>query len=355
MLGLPISQRPGCYPPNEVVRIKEVIVPTALITGGHAGIGFECAKRLASRSRYNLVLAGRSMEQINAASQQLRTDYGIRVSTLELDISSLSSVREAVTKFRAMLDSGEVDSFQALLCNAGGYFGGPLSYSKDGYETTFATNYLGHFLLIQLLTERIGDNGRIVFTASGTHDPDTADGKMVGIVAEPDAIALANDGKGARKSLSARKRYSTSKLCTVLYAYELHRRLRRTGSSIASIAFDPGSVPETGLLRTMPKPVQWLAKTRFMKRIAKRVGITQGSISFSGASLAKVATDPAYSNASGKYFQSNDDALSDTRSSKLSYDEQRALKLWNDSKMLVRLQPNEESVGIALTPRKKRR
>ena len=256
MLGLPISQRPDCYRPNEVVQIKEVIVPTALITGGHAGIGFECAKQLASRSRYNLVLAGRSMEQINAAAQQLRTDFGIRVSTLKLDTSSLSSVRDAATKFRAMLDSGEVDSFQALLCNAGGYFGGPLSYSKDGYETTFATNCLGHFLLIELLTERMGDNGRIVFTASGTHDPDTADGKMVGIVAEPDAIALANDGKDARKSLSAGKRYSTSKLCTILYAYELHRRLRRAGSSIASIAFDPGAVPQTGLLRTMPKPVQ---------------------------------------------------------------------------------------------------
>ena len=239
--------------------LKEVIVPTALITGGHAGIGFECAKQLASRSRYNLVLAGRSMEQINAAAQQLRTDFGIRVSTLKLDISSLSSVRDAATKFRATLDSGEVDSFQALLCNAGGYFGGPLSYSKDGYETTFATNCLGHLLLIELLTERMG-NGRIVFTASGTHDPDTADGKMVGIVAEPDAIALANDGKDARKSLSAGKRYSTSKLCTILYAYELHRRFRRAGSSIASIAFDTGAVPETGLLRTMPKPVQWLAK-----------------------------------------------------------------------------------------------
>jgi NAD(P)-dependent dehydrogenase (short-subunit alcohol dehydrogenase family) len=245
-----------------------------------------------------------------------------------------------------MLDSGEVDSFQALLCNAGGYFGGPLSYSKDGYETTFATNCLGHFLLIELLTERMGDNGRIVFTASGTHDPDTADGKMVGIVAEPDAIALANDGKDARKSLSAGKRYSTSKLCTILYAYELHRRLRRAGSSIASIAFDPGAVPQTGLLRTMPKPVQWLAKTRLMKWITRRVGVTQGSISFSGASLAEVATDPAYRNASGKYFQSNNGALSDTRSSKLSYDEQRALKLWNDSKTLVRLQPIEESVHL---------
>jgi short-subunit dehydrogenase len=105
----------------EVVHLKEVIVPTALITGGHAGIGFECAKQLASRSRYNLVLAGRSMEQIKAAAQQLRTAYGIKVSTLKLDTSSLSSVREAATEFRAMLDSGEVASFQALLCNAGGY------------------------------------------------------------------------------------------------------------------------------------------------------------------------------------------------------------------------------------------
>jgi NAD(P)-dependent dehydrogenase (short-subunit alcohol dehydrogenase family) len=321
-------------------------MPTALITGGHAGIGFECSKKLASRSRYNLVLAGRSMEQINAAAQKLRIAYGVRVSTLELDISSLSSVRVAAAKFRTMLDIGEVSSFQALLCNAGGYFGGPLCYSKDGYEATFATNCLGHFLLIELLIDRMGDDGRIVFTASGTHDPDTADGKMVGIVAEPDAIALANDGKGARKSLSAGKRYSTSKLCTILYAYELHRRLRRAGSPIASIAFDPGSVPQTGLIRTMPKPVQWLARTRFMKRITKRIGITQGSISFSGASLAGVATDPTYRNASGKYFQVNDNALTDTRSSKLSYDEQRALKLWNDSKSLVRLQPYEESVQL---------
>ena len=90
----------------EVVHLKEVIVPTALITGGHAGIGFECAKQLASRSRYNLVLAGRSMEQIKAAAQELRTAYGIKVSTLKLDTSSLSSVREAAPEFRAMLDSG---------------------------------------------------------------------------------------------------------------------------------------------------------------------------------------------------------------------------------------------------------
>ena len=73
-------------------------MPTALITGGHAGIGFECAKQLASRSHYDLVLAGRSIGTDQAAAQQLRTDYGIRVSTFKLDTSSLSSVRDAATK-----------------------------------------------------------------------------------------------------------------------------------------------------------------------------------------------------------------------------------------------------------------
>ena len=97
-------------------------------------------------------------------------------------------------------------------------------------------------------------NGRVVFTASGTHDPDTTDGKMVGAAVEPNATTLANDGKNGAKPLSAGKRYSTSKLCTVMYAYELARRLAdRPGSSIASIAYDPGSVPETGFLRGMPK------------------------------------------------------------------------------------------------------
>jgi NAD(P)-dependent dehydrogenase (short-subunit alcohol dehydrogenase family) len=321
-------------------------MPTVLITGGHAGIGFECAKQLASRSRCNLVLAGRSVDRMEPAAQQLRTSYGVGVTTLELDTSSLASVREAATQFRALLDSGKVDSLEALLCNAGGRHNGPTTYSPDGYETTFATNCLGHFLLVELLVDRMADGGRIVFTASGTHDPDTTDGKMVGKVVEPDAIALANDGKDGKKPLSAGIRYSTSKLCTMLYAYELHRRLRRAGSSIASIAFDPGSIPETGLLRTMPKPVQWLAKTSLMKRLMKRMGVTQGSVSFSGDSLAHIAADPAYANASGKYLQSNDGALNETRSSKMSYDEQRAAKLWNDSKTLVRLQPSEESVQL---------
>ncbi|WP_419806332.1 SDR family NAD(P)-dependent oxidoreductase [Terriglobus sp.] len=316
---------------------------TALITGGHAGIGLECARQLASRWKYNLVLAGRNPDHMEPVAEQLRKRYKVKVSTLKLDTSSLESVRNAASHFRKLLDTGQVDTFQALLCNAGGRHDGALTYSADGYETTFATNCLGHFLLVELLESRIAANGRILFTASGTHDPDTPDGKMVGKVVEPNAVALANDGRNGGKALSGGVRYTTSKLCTVLYAYEIDRRLRRADSSVASIAFDPGSIPETGFLRGMPKPVQWLAKTALMKFVMKRVGITQGSLGFSGASLARLAADAAYANASGKYFQSSAGRLIERHSSKMSYDEGRAGKLWNDSKQLVRLQPGEEA------------
>ena len=93
---------------------------TALITGGHAGIGLECARQLASQWKYNLILAGRNLDHIEPVAQQLRKEHGVQVNTLKLDTSSLQSVRNAASQFRKLLDSGEFDAFQALLCNAGG-------------------------------------------------------------------------------------------------------------------------------------------------------------------------------------------------------------------------------------------
>jgi NAD(P)-dependent dehydrogenase (short-subunit alcohol dehydrogenase family) len=316
-------------------------MPTVLITGGHGGIGLECSKHLASHYHTNLLLAGRNLERVEPVARDLAETYGIRVNTLELDTSSLASVRTAAARCRAMLDDGTVDHLQAILCNAGARIQA-LNHTMDGYEETFATNHLGHFLLLELLIDRLAENGRVVFTASGTHDPETMDGKLVGAAVEPDAIALANDGKDGRKPTSAGKRYSTSKLCNVLTAYELDRRLKRSGSTIASIAFDPGSTAGTGFLRAMPRPVRWLSKTAFFGWFQRRLDITMGSMEFSGCSLAKLAADPAFARASGKYFQSNDGRLIETRSSKTSYDEQRALKLWDGSKWLVDLQPGEE-------------
>lgn len=315
-------------------------MPTVLITGGHTGLGLECAKQLVSRSRLNLVLAGRNLERVEPAARQLRA-LGVKVSVLQLDTSSLASVRAAAGQCRAMLASGQIDTLQAIICNAGAQFNGPISYSVDGYEETFATNYLGHFLLVDLLIDTVADHGRIVVTASGTHDPATMDGKMVGVAAEANAIALANDGKQGAKPLSGGKRYTTSKLCMILYSYELDRRLKSAGSSIASIAYDPGLVPETGLTRTMPKPVQWLSRTSLMKSILKRMGVTAGSLGFSGAALARVAADAEFVNGSGKFFQSNDGRLIEQRSSVASYDKASAARLWQDTETLTHLLPEE--------------
>lgn len=321
-------------------------MPTALITGGHGGIGFSAACELASRYGWNLVLAGRSPDRMNHAATELRRISQVKITLLELDTSSLQSVRDAATRLADMLDNGEIASLDALLCNAGGRFDGPVAYSKDGHELTFATNCLGHFLLVNLLADRMVQTGRVVFTASGTHDPDTMDGKMVGLVVEPDADRLVRVGKDGGKAISAGKRYSTSKLCTILNAYEFHRRLRKAGSPLASIAFDPGSVAETGFLRGMPAPVRWLARTAFLKWVFTRRGITMGSVGFSGASLARIAADPAFADGSGKYFQCNAGRLGEARSSTLSYDDRRAEKLWQQMENLVGLQLAETTQAM---------
>ena len=158
---------------------------------------------------------------------------------------------------------------------------------------------------------------------------------------------LASVGKADGKPFSTGVRYTSSKLCDILYAYELDRRLRLANSTIASIAFDPGSVAGTGLLRTHPKPVQFLAKTAPMKWVMDRMGITQSTVEFSGAALARLAVDPAYADGSGKYFQAKQGGFSQRRSSEKSYDRAAAAKLWADSEYLVHLRPEERPALLA--------
>ena len=314
---------------------------TVLITGGHAGLGLAAAQKLATGRRVDLILAGRDLDKVETAARQIRERYGVKVTPLLLNLASLESVRAAASKVRSMLAAGSFEPLQALLCNAGASFRGAISYSADGYEETFATNHLGHFLFVELLLDSIADGGRVVVTASGTHDPDTVDGKVVGAAEEPDAEALAIQGKNGAKPVSGGKRYATSKLCNILFCYELDRRLKTGHQPVASIAFDPGLIPETGLSRTAPAFAQWLFRTSFLKWGFKKLGVTMGNLSSSGAALASLAVDDRFATASGKYFQSNSGVLSDRKSSKASYDQGKAAKLWADSERLVRLAVTE--------------
>jgi NAD(P)-dependent dehydrogenase (short-subunit alcohol dehydrogenase family) len=318
-------------------------MPTVLITGGHSGLGLEASREIASHGNVDLLLAGRDLMRVEASAHLLRQQYGIRATPLAMDVSSLASVRAAAAACRAMLNSGEIDSLHAIACNAGAQFHGRVSYSVDGYEETFTANFLGHFLLVSLLIDCVAKEGRIVLTASGTHDAETIDGKIVGPPAEPDAVFLANQGKGEMKAISAGKRYATAKLCTMLFCHELDRRLKRARVPVACISFDPGLIPETGLGRTAPEFLQRLSRSALLKWLFARMGVTMGSLAFSGASLGKIVTDSSFAGCAGKYFQSKNGSLVEARASKVSYDEERAIKLWTDSERLAGLQPGERS------------
>ncbi len=310
-------------------------MPTVLMTGGHSGIGLIGAKTLAQSYGCDLILAGRSLDRVEKGAQQVRTETGVRVEVLAMDLNSLQAVREAALQCKKMLRA-RGETLHGIICNAGAQSSGPVTYSADGYEETFAGNCLGHFLLVNLLLDVVAPGGRILWTASGTHDPALMDGKSVGKAVYPDAPALARQGRDG-KPLSGGRRYATSKLCIILYAYELDRLLRRAGASISSIAYDPGFLPDTGIGLGAPT----IFRSSLFTFLLRKLGMTMGQMPLSGEALAILDQDAAYSDSSGRYFHSKNGEVSETRSSVVSYQEDTAAKLWSDSCQLVRLAQNE--------------
>ncbi len=312
------------------------------MTGGHTGLGLVGAQTLAKRYGCDLILAGRNRDRVEKGAQKLREDTGAKIEVLEMDLNSLESVREGAIRCKEMLAATASDAkLQGIVCNAGAQFSGRVTYSLDGYEETFAGNCLGHFLLVNLLLDSMEGNGRVVWTASGTHDPALMDGKSVGKAIEPDANALAQQGREG-KPISGGRRYATSKLCIILYAYELDRRLRRAGMSIESIAYDPGFLPDTGMGLGAPT----IFRSSVVKFILRKLGMTMGQMPLSGEALGMLDEDAMYANSSGKYFHSKNGVLREARSSAVSYDEAKAAQLWRDSEQLVRLTDNERPVNL---------
>jgi len=93
------------------------------------------------------------------------TDPESSVHFLPLDLGSLASVRQTAGQFFAQWNKLEV------LINNAGIAAAPLRYTPDGFELQFATNFLGHFLLVQLLLPALREAApaRVVSLTSGTH------------------------------------------------------------------------------------------------------------------------------------------------------------------------------------------
>ncbi|OBT45167.1 hypothetical protein VE00_04356 [Pseudogymnoascus sp. WSF 3629] len=223
---------------------------TALITGGTANLGFQCALGIAQQHpEYLVVICSRS-DPNSAAASINKTTRQKNVIFLPIDLSSLANVR-------AFADTWKTKQFPtiiALVLNAGLQFPGEVQMTGDGIESTFAINHVGHALLFHLLFPYLADKARIAITSSGTHDP----AQKTGL---PDAEyvtaeQLAHPTPESAKS-AGRQRYASSKLANVMWTYALHRRLSTmTKRKLTVVAFDPGLMPGTGLARDVGVDVE---------------------------------------------------------------------------------------------------
>ena len=298
---------------------------TYIVTGGNSGLGLACASALAKDQSTLVVIACRNVEQGELAARRVRAAKS-NAEILPLDLAKQTSVRRFVEVFR----EHRHPPLAGIVCNAGLQNVAIPTKTEEGYETTFAVNHLGHYLLARLLLPDLAPNARITFVSSGTHD--SAQNTGMPAPRYTTAVAVAHDFEPGGNA--GRRRYTTSKLCNIYCTYEYARRFAASSDSrLQSLrvnAFDPGLMPATGLARTYPAPLR-LVSRYILPLLSLFVSNIHSPVT-SGRRLAQLGSGSEGST-TGKYF-------SDGRqipSSKESYDLQRALDLWNTSAQMTGL------------------
>jgi NAD(P)-dependent dehydrogenase (short-subunit alcohol dehydrogenase family) len=190
-----------------------------IITGANAGIGKETAIELAKRGG-KIYIACRDITRGENALKEIKERSGSsNVHFLQLDLASMSSIREFSKKFH------DLESELHILINNAGVMACPKAFTEDGFEMQMGTNHLGHFLLTNLLLDLLKSSApsRIVNVASLAYI----------------------FGKFFKNNLNSEKfyfrwhAYGTSKLANILFTRELARRLENTKVTVN--ALHPGS------------------------------------------------------------------------------------------------------------------
>ena len=270
----------------------------ALVTGANTGIGQVTARRLCEMGAHVFVACR------NAASGQAAVDAiraavaGAQIELLPLDLGDLQSVRACASAFL------QRDLPLHLLINNAG-LAGAKGKTASGFEMAFGTNHMGHFLLTQLLLDRIKQAApaRIVTVSSRAHY------RASGL----DWAAL----RETTASTVGLVEYNNSKLANALFSAELARRLAGTG--VAAYSLHPGVVA-TDVWREIPRPFRWLLKLGM-------ISVEQGA-----ATTMYCATAAECAGESGLYY----DKCRVKTASKMAQDKALAAELWRRSEEWVR-------------------
>jgi retinol dehydrogenase-12 len=272
---------------------------TVVLTGANTGIGKQTTLELAKRGA-RVVMACRDMERGEAARTELlaATDGRGDLEVRELDLASLASVRDFAEKANA--DLARID----VLINNAGIFPQKASKTVDGFEAQFGVNYLGPFLLTNLLLDKLRASApsRIVHLTSMLHTKGTID----------------FDSFQGEKPYKASIAYNQSKLANIVFSNELGRRLEGTG--VTSNAVHPGAIA-TDITRDLP----WI--------VQKIVGLMFKDVAYGAKGPLLVATDPTLADATGRYWKES----TERTPSDEAMDPAVAARLWEASARLCEL------------------
>ena len=270
-----------------------------VVTGANRGLGKATSMGLAKLGA-TVVLVCRDKEKGEAAKSEIQQATGnYDVELLLCDLSVLKSVRDSARAFNLM--HAELN----ILVNAAAIYVPRRTVTADGLESMFVTNYLGPFLLTNLLLESLKSNtpSRIITLSA------------------PSTTKIDIENLQGEKHFGALTAFGASKMADIMFTYNLARRLEGTGVS-ANVLF-PG-VMKTDLMRAAP----WFAKL---------ITAIIGKSPEKGAEAAVyLASSPEVEGITGRFFRGK--KLSDSNA--YSHDQSLQQRLWDVSAELTGMSSN---------------
>lgn len=276
--------------------MKEKIV---MITGASSGIGEITARELA-RMGASVIMVCRDKQKAEASRRMtIETTGNKNIELLVCDLSSQKQIHQMCDEYKYGHDRLHV------LINNAAIVPHHRTVTEDRIETQLAVNHLAPFLTTHLLLDvlKASAPARVITVSSGMHKTSSFDFE---------------DLQSTRKYKSMRV-YAMTKLCNILFTYELARRLEGTGVNANTLT--PGFT-NTNLGRDFP-PFSRL----MMKVMAKKS--EEGAVP-----LTHLASSPEFERTTGKYYNGKKEA----KSSSLSYDKGIAARLWALSEKLTCLE-----------------
>ncbi len=242
-----------------------------IVTGANSGIGKATAAAIADKGA-KVILACRCRERGEAALCDLKSKPGRDLELMHLDLADLNSVRTFADAF-----TQHYEHLDALVNNAG--YLGRRTETKQGFESNFGVNYLGHFLLTLLLLPLLEKSaqGRVVMMSSVAH--------AWGDVHFDDM----NLNHGYNRFVA----YGQSKLCNLLFTRILSEKLKNRGSRVTVNAVHPGIVATNIVVNR---------KNNMFRLVARIMRLFFASCEKGAKTSVFLACDPSLANVSGEYF-----------------------------------------------------